>query len=84
MARAPKAHPNAALIAAAQAALPLARDADEKGAAPIIINAGTSSVTLTDRRGSSGKGRREVIGKGNAEAGFRGAVRQPEGAISEP
>lgn len=46
MARAPKAHPNAALIAAAQAALPLARDADEKGAAPIIINAGTSSVTL--------------------------------------
>ena len=46
MARTPKAHPNAALIEAAQAALPLARDADEKGAAPIIITAGASSATL--------------------------------------
>lgn len=46
MARTPKAHPNAAMIEAAQAALALARDADEKGAAPIIITAGASSATL--------------------------------------
>jgi len=46
MARTPKAPPNAAMIEAAQAALALARDADEKGAAPIIITAGASSATL--------------------------------------